>query len=118
MKIYLAILLSALLTNCATQNRSLILGGASGVAVGGYTGSAVYAGPKDQIKNRNTLMGVGIGLGVGLLASYLLHEEADKRVQSLRLQNDERLHFGDLPPNPFSPSPFLKNSNIKVGGDE
>ncbi|NCN41223.1 hypothetical protein GW916_08225 [bacterium] len=118
MKIYSIILLSALLTNCATKSRSLILGGAGGVAIGGYTGSAVYAGPKNQIKNRNTIMGAGIGLGVGLLVSYLLHNEADKRMQSLRLQNDERLHFGDLPPNPFSPSPFLQNSTSKLGGDQ
>jgi len=116
MKKYSIILLSALLSNCATQTRSLILGGAGGVAVGSYTGSAVYSGPKNQIKNRNTLMGAGIGLGIGLLTSYLLHNETDKRMQSLRLMNDERLHFGELPLNPFTPSPFIQNSNNGFGG--
>ena len=118
MKTYSIILLSALLTNCATKPRSLILGGAGGVAVGGYTGSAVYSGPKNQIKTRNTLMGLGIGLGVGLLTSYLLHDDANTRMQSLRLQNDERLHFGDLPPNPFTPTPFIQNYKNQNGGDK
>ena len=56
------------LSGCATRTRSLILGGAGGVAIGGFTGSAVYSGPEKRIQNRNALMGAGIGLGVGLLS--------------------------------------------------
>jgi hypothetical protein len=91
-------------SGCASRSRSLILGGAGGVAVGAYTGSAVYSGPKSQIKDRNTLMGAGIGLGVGLLTAYLLHDHVEERIATERYKQDERLRFGDLPPNPFNPS--------------
>ena len=91
------------LSGCASRTRSLILGGAGGVAVGAYTGSAVYSGPKNQIQNRNTIMGAGIGLGVGLLTAYLLHDYVEDRLKTQRSEQDERLHFGDLPPNPFNP---------------
>lgn len=92
------------LAGCATRTRSLILGGAGGVAIGGYTGSAVYSGPQNRIQTRNTLIGAGIGLGVGLLTSYLLHEHVEDRMSSQRYEQDERLRFGDLPPNPFNPA--------------
>jgi len=91
------------LSGCASRNRSLILGGAGGVAIGAYTGSAVYSGPKNQIQTRNTIMGAGLGLGVGLLTAYLLHDHVEDRMKTERSEQDERLHFGDLPPNPFNP---------------
>jgi hypothetical protein len=88
---------------CSTLPRSLALGGAGGVAIGAYAGSAVYAGPQNQIKTRNTVLGAGIGLGVGLLTSYLLHGHVQDRMRLMEERNDERLRFGDLPANPFSP---------------
>jgi hypothetical protein len=91
-------------SGCATRTRSLILGGAGGVAIGGYTGSAIYSGPEKQIQTRNTLLGAGIGLGVGLLTSYLLHDHVEERMSTQRYEQDERLRFGDLPPNPFNPT--------------
>ena len=92
------------MSGCATRTRSLILGGVGGVAIGGYTGSAVYSGPEKQIQTRNTLLGAGIGLGVGLLTSYLIHDHVEERMSFQRYEQDERLRFGDLPPNPFNPA--------------
>ena len=105
------------LAGCATRTRSLIFGGAGGVAIGGYTGSAVYSGPEKQIQTRNTLLGAGIGLGVGLLTSYLLHDHVEERMSSQRYEQDERLRFGDLPPNPFNPANqrFLEAPKSKEG---
>jgi len=103
MKIFLCTLSLALMVGCSSLPRSLALGGAGGVALGAYTGSAVYSGPQQQIHTRNTLLGAGIGLGVGLLTSYLLHGHVQDRMRIMEERNDERLRFGDLPPNPFSP---------------
>ena len=100
----MSFLLVMILSGCATRTRSLILGGAGGVAIGTYTGSAVYSGPAKQIQTRNTVMGAGICLGVGLLTSYLLHNYVEDRMSSQMLDQDERLRFGDLPPNPFNPA--------------
>ncbi len=104
LKLFSIALAITLLSGCSTRPRSLILGGAGGVALGGYTGSAVYSGPRKQIQTRNTLMGIGIGLGVGLLTSYLLHNSVEERMNSQKHYQDERLRFGDLPPNPFNPA--------------
>lgn len=103
MKVLNPILFTLSLSACSSLPRSLTLGGAGGLAVGAYAGSAVYSGPRNQIQTRNTLMGAGIGLGVGLLTSYLLHDHVQGRVNDIEAANDERLRFGDLPPNPFSP---------------
>ncbi len=92
------------MSGCATRTRSLILGGAGGVAIGGYAGALAYKGTAGQDQTRNSLVGAGIGLGVGLLTSYLLHDQAEDRENAIRYEQDERLRFGDLPPNPFSPA--------------
>ena len=106
-----------LISGCATRTRSLILGGAGGVALGGYTGSAIYSGPAKQIQTRNILLGTSIGLGVGLLTSYLLHEDGEQRMSAQRYEQDERLRFGDLPPNPFNPAnQRFVESQTKLGG--
>ncbi len=102
--IWLFPFLMMFVTGCATRTRSLTLGGAGGVAIGAYTGSAVYSGPDKKVQMRNTLMGAGIGLGVGLLTSYLLHDHVEERLEVQRYEQDERLRFGDLPPNPFNPA--------------
>lgn len=99
---------------CATRTRSLILGGAGGVAIGGYTGSAIYSGPHHQIQTRNSLMGAGIGLGVGLLTAYLLHNQVEDQLNSKQYEDDERLRFGDLPPNPFNPA----NQSFKMPSEK
>lgn len=103
MKALTPMLLALSLGACSSLPRSLALGGAGGLALGAYTGSAVYSGPHNEIRTRNLIMGAGIGLGVGLLTSYLLHDHVQGRVNDVTQANDERLRFGDLPPNPFSP---------------
>ena len=102
MKVLTLIFFALSLGACSSLPRSLALGGAGGLAVGAYTGSAIYSGPRKQIQTRNTIMGAGIGLGVGLLTSYLLHDHVQGRVNDVTEATDERLRFGDLPPNPFS----------------
>lgn len=98
-------------SGCATHSRSLTLGGASGVAIGVGTGATAYPGYRGKGQTRNALIGAGIGLGVGLISSYLLHGHVEKRLEAQRYQQDERLRFGDLPPNPFSPTNYrFKNS--------
>ncbi len=101
--IWLFPFLILLVTGCATRTRSLILGGAGGVAIGAYVGSERPNASK-QNENRNTLLGAAIGAGVGLLSAYLLHDHVEERMKSFGIEEDERLRFGDLPPNPFNPA--------------
>lgn len=98
------ILLMLLSSACASRSRSLALGGSSGFVIGATSGSIVAHGDNVNRQISNTLIGAGIGLGVGLLSSYLLHNYVEERIENLTYEEDERIRFGDLPPNPFSPS--------------
>lgn len=92
------------LSACASRSRSLALGGASGFVIGAASGSIAKHGDNVNRQISNTLIGAGIGLGVGLLSSYLLHDYVEERIEILKYEEDDRIRFGDLPPNPFSPS--------------
>lgn len=89
-----------LLASCSTLNDSLKFGGGLGMASGV---AALYAGHSaagTSPPGGTIALGAGVGLGVGLLASYLIHREveADREVFDA---DQMELHFGDLPPSPF-----------------
>lgn len=90
------------------MNESLQLGGGLG-AISGV--AAIYAGHSaagGKPPGGAITLGAGIGMGVGLLTSYLVH----RRVEADRLDyeiNQTEMHFGDLPPSPFIVPKMLKN---------
>lgn len=104
---FLTISLIGTLGACSSLTRSISLGASSGLAVGGGSGALMQANSSKQ-RLTNSAIGAGIGLGIGILSSYLLHKNTEKRIKKLKPRIDERIRFGDLPPNPFSPD---KNSN-------
>lgn len=94
---------------CSTLGESLQLGATLGT-VGGA--AAVYSAEK-SMGGTPTLESVGsgaaIGLGVGLLSSYIVHKSTqDSRASESPLPE---LYFGDLPP-----SPFVYPKTLKKGG--
>jgi hypothetical protein len=91
--------LLALTTACTTLDQSFKLGGATGALTGA---AAVYSagsisGRPPTIEEVGT--GAAIGMGLGLLTSYLIHHQvAAEREESAR---QTEIYFGDLPPSPF-----------------
>jgi hypothetical protein len=93
------LLVSSVLSSCATLDQSMRLGAATGSLAGAgasYMGEQA-AGGSPTLASVST--GATIGLVVGLITSYLVHESVvDDREESAR---QTEVYFGDLPPSPF-----------------
>ena len=87
-------------TACSTMSESLRLGGGIG-ALGGA--AATYASQSSGGQTPsfgNVALGASIGMGIGLLSSYIVHRKVEEDRQSF-FTNQIDMHFGDLPPSPF-----------------
>lgn len=96
--IFSAYLLST--SACTTLNESMQLGGALGAASGAAATYSAYRSVDKTPSFENVASGAAIGLGVGLLTSYLVHGkvEEDRKIQ---FGDKTEVYFGDLPPSPF-----------------
>lgn len=87
------------LSACSTLGESMQLGASMG-AVGGA--AALYSSQR-SVGQEPTLESVGsgalIGLGVGLITSYITHKSTEENRQYT--SNQPEMYFGDIPPSPF-----------------
>ena len=86
-------------TSCTTLSDSLKLGALTGAALGAaaqYTSLRSLGQPATM---EDAAVGASVGLGVGLLTSYLIHQAvvSDRGVS----EKQTEMYFGDLPPSPF-----------------
>lgn len=100
----------AMLTSgCSTLDQSFRLGAATGAVAGA---SATYAAERASGRQptfEDVGIGASIGLGIGLLTSYFVHQSVvEDRESSTR---HTEIYFGDLPPSPF----VIPGSNNKRG---
>jgi hypothetical protein len=97
----------ALSVSCTTLDQSFRLGAATGALTGA---AATYAG--NRLSGRNPSieevgLGASIGLGIGLITSYFVHQQVSEDRDEMSRQTE--IYFGDLPPSPFIiPQPKLK----------
>lgn len=100
----------AMLTSgCSTLDQSFRLGAATGAMVGAAATYAAGRAAGGEPKLEDVGIGASIGLGIGLLTSYFVHQSVAEDRQAAMRQTE--IYFGDLPPSPF----ILPNSN-KSGG--
>ena len=85
---------------CSTLNESLQLGGSLGAASGAAATYAAYSAQGHPPPGGALAMSAGIGMGVGLLTSYLVHRRVESDRADCEAEQTE-MHFGDLPPSPF-----------------
>lgn len=93
------------LTGCSTLNDSLLLGavvGSAGGATAQYSAARSAGSPATL---ENAYGGASIGLGLGVLAAYLIHQSVVEGRDTTASQTE--FYFGDLPPSPFVTSPVL-----------
>jgi|GEM_PF-1433938 len=108
--IFIFLLPLVLTTACSTLNESLELGAGLGAASGAAAAFASYSSLGAKPPGGAVALSAGVGLGVGLLTSYLVH----RRVETDRTDYEAdqvEMHFGDLPP-----SPFIVPKALKKGG--
>lgn len=97
----------ALSVSCTTLDQSYRLGAATGALTGA---AATYAGHSSNGRNpslEEVGVGASIGLGIGLITSYFIHQKVVEDREEATRQTE--IYFGDLPPSPFViPQPKLK----------
>lgn len=87
-----------------------------GATIGALTSVGAISEANNKVGQNATsdelASGVGIGLALGLISSYLIHKDvAEKRGDMY--QNLPEIHFGDLPPSPFIMTPMMKKKGSK-----
>ncbi len=100
-----------LFCGCATLNDSLKLGAGVGALTGAAATFSAETAAHGQAKMENVALSAGIGAGIGILTSYLVH----RSVESERSEDSSaqfEMHFGDLPPSPF----IMPKTKAKKGG--
>ena len=107
-KLILLSTLPLITASCATMEDSLKLGAAMGTVAGAAAAYAGHSSTGQQPSLETVAIGAGIGLGVGLLTSHIVHKSVESERQSFEF-NQTEMHFGDLPPSPFiMPRPIMK----------
>ena len=96
---YFTFLLIPALAGCSTLNESLELGAGLGTVSGAAATYSAHRSTGESPSFENVAAGAAIGLGVGLLTSYLVHKNINKESDASTSQTE--MYFGDLPPNPF-----------------
>jgi uncharacterized transporter YbjL len=99
--------LVAITASCTTLDQSFRLGAVTGAMTGV---AAIYAAGNISGKPptlEEVGVGASIGLGLGLITSYFVHQKVvEDRVE---MSKQTEIYFGDLPPSPFIiPQPKLK----------
>lgn len=73
------IALSLAMMGCATQNKSVGLGGAIGAGTGAVLGGIADPGKNGEYRTRNVIVGSAIGGMAGLIAGSVIHQETEKQ---------------------------------------
>ncbi len=69
----------SLLTSCASQNKSLALGGAIGAGTGAIIGGIADPGKDGQYRTRNVIIGSSVGGMVGMATGALIHSNTEDK---------------------------------------
>ncbi|MGZ3805915.1 MAG: hypothetical protein ACXVB4_16990 [Pseudobdellovibrionaceae bacterium] len=106
-RILLIVPLVALTASCTTLDQSFRLGAATGALTGAAATYAGFGASGRSPTLEEVGLGASLGLGLGLLTSYFIHQEVVEDRDELARQTE--IFFGDLPPSPFIiPQPRLK----------
>lgn len=66
-------------SGCATQNKSVGLGGAIGAGTGAMLGGIADPGKDNELRTRNVVVGAALGGMAGMIAGSVLHDETEKQ---------------------------------------
>jgi hypothetical protein len=100
-----------LFSRCSTLNESLELGASTGLFAGAAATYAAQSATGHSPPFDNVSAGASIGLGIGLLTSYIIHGKMEEHRQNISPAPE--IYFGDLPPSPFIfPKATSKNGGI------
>ena len=100
----------ALTVSCSTLDQSFRMGAVTGALTGAAATYAAYGAEGRNPSAQEVGTAAGIGLGLGLIASYFIHEQVAEDREEMTRQTE--IYFGDLPPSPF----MIPQQKTKKGG--
>lgn len=71
--------LTLVMAGCATQSKSIGLGGAIGAGGGAVLGGIADPGKNGEYRTRNVIVGSALGGMAGMIAGSLVHENTEKQ---------------------------------------
>ena len=101
--------MAMLTSGCSTLDQSFRLGAATGAMASAAATYSAGRAAGGEPKFEEVGIGASIGLGIGLLTSYFVHQTVVEDRESAIRQTE--IYFGDLPPSPF----VIPNSNKRGG---
>lgn len=111
--------LIAFTSGCATQGKSIGLGGAIGAGTGAILGGIVDPGKNGQYRTRNVIIGAGVGAIAGSIAGATLHEnnERDKELAYLKGRESKNSSTAQATPSLQQPKVEAQWVESKVIGN-
>jgi hypothetical protein len=87
------------LAGCATQSKSIGLGGAIGAGGGAVLGGIADPGKNGEYRTRNVIVGSALGGMAGMIAGSVIHENTEKQKQEAfkRGQSSPAHKPGEMP---------------------
>lgn len=99
-----------LLNSCATLNDSILLGAGIGGGAAAFVTSSTNDSRGQSFTKEEQLSNVGLGLAIGAIAAYFIHDNTTEYRKDYYNNNPE-IYFGDLPPSPFIMTPSEKKGH-------
>lgn len=99
------------LQGCATEGKSLALGGAIGAGTGAVLGGIVDPGKNGQYRTRNVVIGSAFGGMAGMATGALLHDNTEDKKKEAYLAGQESMKNRPAPP---PDGPGLTQATVKI----
>jgi hypothetical protein len=103
------ICMSLYLNGCATESKSVGLGGAIGAGSGAVLGGIVDPGKNGEYRTRNVIVGAALGGMAGMVAGSVIHENSEKKEKEAFLKGR-----ASAPPPQAGAMPNLKPAQVKT----
>lgn len=81
-----ALSLLLLTSGCATEGKSVGLGGAFGAGTGALLGAIADPGKRGEYRTRNVVVGAAVGGMAGLVAGAMIHDQTEKKKKEAFLE--------------------------------
>jgi len=103
------IVMSLIVSGCATSTRSIGLGGAIGAGTGAVLGGIVDPGKNGEYRTRNVIVGGAIGGMAGMMAGSVIHENTENKKREAFLKGQ-----ASVPQSKQGSAPALKTPKVET----
>jgi hypothetical protein len=101
--------MSLFLSGCATESKSVGLGGAVGAGSGAVLGGIVDPGKNGEYRTRNVIVGAALAGMAGMVTGAVIHEHTEKEKKEAFLKGQ-----ASAPPPQVGAMPTLKPAQVRT----